>query len=136
MKWTSSQENLSSGFLTKRVSNQSPQLQGLARKLKFHLQVASLDMTLSKKGKTKALMSLHGCAGWSVPLLFTNHRRQVFSRRGPNNTWSSGLTENQKFIWSINNVLIRTYALIRLNVVTALFSSTGLFSKSITPVII
>ena len=33
--WASSRENLSSGFPTKRVSNQSPQLQRLARKLKF-----------------------------------------------------------------------------------------------------
>ena len=36
--WASSQENLSSGRPTKRVSNQSPQLQRLARKLKFHMQ--------------------------------------------------------------------------------------------------
>ena len=35
--WASSRQNLSSGFPTKRVSNQSPRLQGLARKLKFHL---------------------------------------------------------------------------------------------------
>ena len=35
--WASSRENLSSGFPTKQVSNQSPQLQRLARKLKFHL---------------------------------------------------------------------------------------------------
>ena len=35
--WASSRENLSSGFPTKRVLNQSPQLQRLARKLKFHL---------------------------------------------------------------------------------------------------
>ena len=35
--WASSPENLSSGFLTKRVSNQSPQLQRLAIKLKFYL---------------------------------------------------------------------------------------------------
>ena len=33
----SSRENLSSGFPTKRVSNQSPQPQRVARKLKFHL---------------------------------------------------------------------------------------------------
>ena len=33
--WASSHENLSSGCLTKRVSNQSPQLQRLGRKLKF-----------------------------------------------------------------------------------------------------
>ena len=35
--WASSLQNLSSGFLTKRDSNQSPQLQRLARKLNFHL---------------------------------------------------------------------------------------------------
>ena len=35
--WASSRENLSSGFPTKRDSNQSPQLQRLARKKKFHL---------------------------------------------------------------------------------------------------
>ena len=35
--WASSRENLSLGFPTKRVSNQSPQLQRLARKFKFHL---------------------------------------------------------------------------------------------------
>ena len=33
---------------------------------------ASLDMILSKKQTTKALVSLHGCAGWSAPLLFAN----------------------------------------------------------------
>ena len=37
IKWASSRENLSSGCPTKRVSNQSPKLQRLARKLKFHL---------------------------------------------------------------------------------------------------
>ena len=30
---------------------------------------------------TKALISLRGCAGWSAPVLFANHRRQVFSRQ-------------------------------------------------------
>ena len=35
--WASLRENLSSGFPTKRVSNQSRQQQRLARKLKFHL---------------------------------------------------------------------------------------------------
>ena len=34
----STRQNLSSGFLTKRVLNQSPQLQRLARQLKFHLK--------------------------------------------------------------------------------------------------
>ena len=42
MKWASSQENLSLWFPTKRVSNQSPQLQRLAKKLKFHLQKVNI----------------------------------------------------------------------------------------------
>ena len=37
VKWASSRENLSSGFPTKRLLKQSPQLQILARKLKFQL---------------------------------------------------------------------------------------------------
>ena len=46
--------------------------------------VISLDMMLFDKRITKALIRLRGCAGWSAPLLFANHQRQVFSRRGPN----------------------------------------------------
>ena len=38
IKWASSRENLSSGFPTKRVTDQSPQLQRLARKFKIHLK--------------------------------------------------------------------------------------------------
>ena len=34
--------------------------------------VASLDMRHSKKRTTKALIRLHGCAGWSAPLLIAN----------------------------------------------------------------
>ena len=30
-----------------------------------------------------------GCAGWSAPVLFANPRRQAFSRRGPNNVWTT-----------------------------------------------
>ena len=65
-------------------SNQCPQLQRLARKLKIEISlVASLDMILSNKQITKALIRLCGCAGWSAPLLFANSQIQVFSRRGP-----------------------------------------------------
>ena len=73
----SPRENLSSGVPTKWDSNQSAQLQ-IENPL-----VASLNMTLSNKRKTKALIRLRWCAGWSAPLLFANLRRQVFSRRGP-----------------------------------------------------
>ena len=45
--------------------------------------VASLQMILSKKRITNALIRLRGCAGWSVPVLFANPPRQVFSRPGP-----------------------------------------------------
>ena len=48
-------ENLSSEFLTKRNSNQSPQLQRLASEIS---PVASLDMLLSEKRITKALIRL------------------------------------------------------------------------------
>ena len=42
-------------------------------------------MILSTKRIIKALISMHGCAGWYAPVLFANPRGQVFSRRGPNN---------------------------------------------------
>ena len=80
--WASSRENLSSGCPTKRVSNQSPQLQRLAREIEIS-PVASLQIILSKTRIIKALIRLRGCAGWSAPVLFANPRRQVFSRRGP-----------------------------------------------------
>ena len=73
--WALTRETLSSGFPSKRDSNQSPQLQRLARKLE-----ASLHIILLKKGITKALISLRGCAGWCALLLFANPLRQVFSR--------------------------------------------------------
>ena len=41
-------------------------------------------MILSKKRITKALIRLPGCPGWSAPVLFANHRREVFLRRGQN----------------------------------------------------
>ena len=44
------------------------------------LPETSLDMILYKKRITGVLIRLHGCAGWSVPLLFSNIQRQVFSR--------------------------------------------------------
>ena len=69
------------GVSTKSVSNQSPQLKRLAWKLKFHLQ--QIYIWYFPKSKKRALIRLHGCAGWSAPVLFTNPQRQGFSRRGP-----------------------------------------------------
>ena len=45
--------------------------------------IARLHMILSKKGITKVLIRLRGCAGWSAPVLFANLRRQVFLHQGP-----------------------------------------------------
>ena len=80
--WASMRQNLFSGFLTKPVSNQYPQLQRLARKLKIRLLEGYIRFFL-KKRITKALIRLGGCAVWSAPVSFANSRRQVFSRQGP-----------------------------------------------------
>ena len=57
-----------------------------------------MDVILSKKRKTKALIRLRGCAGWSAPLLFATLRRQVFPRRGPfdkcSNRYGSKMTNS------------------------------------------
>ena len=63
------------GVSKKRVSNRSSELQRLARILKF--AQASLNMLLSNKRLTKALIRLRGCAGWSAPVLFANLQRQI-----------------------------------------------------------
>ena len=44
---------------------------------------ACLDMVLSNKRITKALIRLRGCSGCSAPLLFATHQRQVFWHRDP-----------------------------------------------------
>ena len=54
LTWVSTGQNLFSEFPTKQDSNQSLQLQRLARKIEI-LLVASLDIILSKKRITKAL---------------------------------------------------------------------------------
>ena len=79
IKWASSRENLSAkasfkpGFLATETS------------YKIEISsVASLHMILSKKRITKALTRLRRCAGWSVPVLFAEPRRQVISHCGPN----------------------------------------------------
>ena len=90
MKWASTRENLSSRFPKWSYPNQPAQLQRLPRNWNF-ASIISLYMILSNKQITKALIRL-----WSVTSLFANHRRQVFSHRGPNGTYSF------KDFWSSN----------------------------------
>ena len=76
--WATTRENLSSGFrqsILKLVS-----LATETSKKKEIALVASVDMVISKKRITKALIRLRKCAGLSAPLLFRDLRRQVFSR--------------------------------------------------------
>ena len=55
-----------------------PVLSATDNSLKIEISpVASLNMTLSAKGITKALIKLHECAGCFAPVLFANPRRQV-----------------------------------------------------------
>ena len=63
------QQNLSSGFQTKQHSNESPS--ETSQNIEIS-SVASFDMIRSQKLLQKALFSLCGYAGWSVPLMFTN----------------------------------------------------------------
>ena len=44
--------------------------------------VASFDIFLSHNQTTKVLIRLHRHVGWFAPLLFANHRTQVFSCGG------------------------------------------------------
>ena len=67
------------GFPDKARLKTIPQLQRLAKKIENSL-VAGLDMLLSNTRMTKALIRLRGCAGWSVPLLFTISTADRFSR--------------------------------------------------------
>ena len=46
----------------------------ISQKIEISLK-ANLDMILSNKSISKALISLRGYAGWSAPLLFANSRR-------------------------------------------------------------
>ena len=68
-----------------RYFNKIKRTSRLGRLLALPLEILSLmaspDMILCNERITKALIRLCGCAGWSAPLLFANHRRQVFSRR-------------------------------------------------------
>ena len=65
-------ENLSSGSLTKRVSNQSPRLNRLARKL-------ILDMILLKKTDNKVADETARMHRLICAFIVTKHRGQVFS---------------------------------------------------------
>ena len=55
---------------------------GTSKKIENSL-VACLDMIISNKQITKALIRLRGCAGWSAPLLFKKPTKTGFLARRP-----------------------------------------------------
>ena len=57
-----------------------------SKKIEF-LLAASLDIELSKKRITKALISLRGCSGWSASLLFANTPKTGFHASRPIYIW-------------------------------------------------
>ena len=52
----------------------------------YRLEISDTELEvlyyLGRKQQTKALIRLGGCAGWSVPFLFTNGKKQIFSWHG------------------------------------------------------
>ena len=53
-----------------------------SQKIQISFQ-ASLHMILSKKGITKVLIRLHGCTGWSAPVLFATPQKTGFLATTP-----------------------------------------------------
>ena len=51
----------------------------ISPKTGFYFFKAYIVIILSRKRITKAQTRLHGCAGWSAPLLFTLKRIRIFS---------------------------------------------------------
>ena len=81
--WASTQQNLSLGSPTRQHSNQSPQLQRLARKLKIRWKQGRCG-TFQKANNKGADQTAHMRRLVSTCVV-RKHRRQVFSRRGPDN---------------------------------------------------
>ena len=81
-KWAKSWENLSWGVCNKvRLKLACPATEG--SKSLWISEIANLDIILSTYRTTKALIRLHGCAVWSVPLLFA-YGINFFSQCGSN----------------------------------------------------
>ena len=80
--WATSRENVSS-----RIFDQvrfKPACS--ATKASYNLEtldIASIHIILAEQWTTKVLIRLHGCAGWSAPLLFAYGIRHVFAWPSP-----------------------------------------------------
>ena len=74
--WASMRKNLSLVFTTQSDCSTTKSNYNIDL-----LLVASLDMILSSEGIIKALIRLHRCAGWFVPLLFANPKDSFLAPR-------------------------------------------------------
>ena len=79
--WASPWENVSSGVLEQ--ARHKPAC--AATEASWSLEISAIesrDIILSKQRTTKALIRLHGCAGWTAPFLFAYDIRHIFSWPG------------------------------------------------------
>ena len=100
--WAATWENISS-----EVSDQVRlKLACSGTETSYSLEISAIesrDIILSMQRKTKALISLRGCTGWSAPLLFAYDIRHVFSWPGSNvfmsKIWSIVPKQNFSYVW-------------------------------------
>ena len=91
--WATTRQNVSSG-----VSDQirlKPACAATEANMRLEILVTETrGITLSRQRTTKALIRLHGCAGWSAPLLFAYGIRHIFSWSGSYNLVSYSVKRN------------------------------------------
>ena len=77
-----SRENVSSGIFDQVTFKPSCSATEASENLDS-LDIARIHIRPSKQWSTKVLFRLHGCAGWSAPLLFAYGIRHLFAWPGP-----------------------------------------------------
>ena len=101
--WATSHENVSS-----RIFNQVRFKPACwATETSWNLETldrASIHIILSKQWKTKVLIRLHRCTGWSALLLFTYGIRHIFAWPGPiikttDQLWARAWQTPQNHVW-------------------------------------
>ena len=81
-RWASSWENVSSGVYDRGRPKPACSATEASWSLET-LDIASIHIILFKQRTTKVLIRLHGCTGWSAPLLFAYGIRLIFAWPGP-----------------------------------------------------
>ena len=100
--WATSSGNVSSGVCDQVTFKPACSAIETSSKLEIS-DLKSRDIILFKERTTKVLIGLHGCAGWSVPLLFAYGIKHVFAWPGPvksnRNTTESNIGKMHIHVW-------------------------------------